>query len=232
MSSDGTCPLTGNVLWWVFPCLCTFRPSGRKRLLVGKGPVVGTKLWWCLPHLFSPQKLCLTSVCFPSFFPTTPAPPGVSFPPLLLHQAFLSHHSCFKGFASHSSLPTTPVPHVFLSHHSCFTRVCFIQFSSHSCSTCFFFSATPASQTRSALAGKKCPPALAAQQQAGLHLSTAFFLYMEHSCFWMKLHTNISQSDSLASISRFTWAGFRTGAWFRTGDCNLTGSGSKLLFGC
>ena len=144
MSSHRKCPLTGNVLWWVFPCLCTFRPSGRKRLLVGK------VMWWelssggacptCFPTLLyllncSLQKLCLTRVCFP----TTPAPPGVSFPPLLLHQAFLSHHSCFtrvcftqfsshhscstrrffpttpasQGFASHSSLPTTPVPQVF-----------------------------------------------------------------------------------------------------------------------
>ena len=40
LSSGGKCPLTGNVLWWVFPCLCTFRPSGRKSLLVGK------VLWW------------------------------------------------------------------------------------------------------------------------------------------------------------------------------------------
>ena len=51
-----------------FPCLCTFRPSGRKRLLVGK------VLWWklssggacptCFPTLLylpncSSQKLCL-----------------------------------------------------------------------------------------------------------------------------------------------------------------------------
>ena len=142
MSSDGKCPLTGNVLWWVFPCLCTFRPSGRKRLLVGK------VLWWelssggacptCFPTLlYLPNcylpKLCLTRVCFP----TTPAPPGVSFPPLLLHKGLL-HTVLFPPLLFHM---------FFLSDPSCFTRVCFTQFSSHhSCSTSFFFPTTPASQ--------------------------------------------------------------------------------------
>ena len=126
MSSGGKCPLTGNVLWWVFACLCTFRISGRKKFLVGK------VLWWelssggacpiCFPTLLylpncSPQidkgVLPHHSCSTRRFFPTTPAPPGVP-----------SHHSCStkrffpttpasQGFASHSSLPTTPVPHVF-----------------------------------------------------------------------------------------------------------------------
>ena len=195
LACSGSGPLVGNVLWWTCPLtgnvvgvslplhFSTLRPNGSG----GKSPVVGTKLWWCLPHLLSPQKLCLTRVCFPSFFPTTPAPPGVSFPPLLLHKGLL-HTVLFPPLLFHMFL---------LSHHSCFTRVCFTQFSSHhSCSTCSFFPTTPASQgfasqTRSALAGKKCLPALAAQQQAGLHLKKhRFLLYMEHSCFWMKLHTD------------------------------------------
>ena len=101
MSSGGKCPLTGNVLWWVFPCLCTFRPSGRKRLLVGK------VLWWEL----SSGGACPT--CFPTllYLPNCPLQKlhTVLFPPLLFHKFFLSDHSCF----------TRVYFTQFSSHHSC-----------------------------------------------------------------------------------------------------------------
>ena len=54
MSSHRTCPLTGNVLWWVFLHFSTLR---QEKASGGKNPVVGTKLWWCLPHLFSNASL-------------------------------------------------------------------------------------------------------------------------------------------------------------------------------
>ena len=174
----------------VFPCLCTFRPSGRKKVSGGKSPVVGTKLWWRLPHLFS--NASLSSKLFS--------------PKALLDKGVLPHHSCStrrffpttpasQGFASHSSLPTTPVPHVFsfrplllhkgllhtvlfppllfhkffLSHRSCFTRVCFTQFSSHhSCSTSFFFPTSPAPQ---GLASHSSLPTTPAPQGFASHSS-------------------------------------------------------------
>ena len=211
LACSGSGPLVGNVLWWEMSSHRTcplvgvslpqhFSTLGQEKASGGKSPVVGTKLWWCLPHLFSnaslssklfspkalldkgalPRHSCSTR----RFFPTTPAPPGVSFPPLLLHKGLLHtvlfppllFHMFFfpttpasQGFASHSSLPTTPVPQVFLSHHSCFTRVCFTQFSSHhSCSTSFFFPTSPAPQ---GLASHSSLPTTPAPQGFASHSS-------------------------------------------------------------
>ena len=193
LACSGSGPLVGNVLWWEMsshrkcPLVGVslplhFSTLRQEKASGGKSPVVGTKLWWCLPHLFSnasrssklfspkalldkgvlPRHSCSTR----RFFPTTPAPPGVSFPPLLLHKGLLHtvlfppllFHMFFfpttpasQGFASHSSLPTTPVPQVFsfpplLLHKGLFHTVLFPPllfhkfFLSHqSCSTraCF-----------------------------------------------------------------------------------------------
>ena len=106
MSSGAKCPLTGNVLWWVFPCLCTFRPSGRKRLLVGK------VLWWelssggacptCFPTLLylpncSPQKLCLVGYS------------SSSSSPLICTGSLLEHIKCWYPFSLPPKLHLCPL---------------------------------------------------------------------------------------------------------------------------
>ena len=189
MSSGGKCPLTGNVLWWVFPCLCTFRPSGRKRLLVGK------VLWWEL----SSGGACPT--CFPTllYLPNCPLQKlhTVLFPPLLFHKFFLSDHSCFtrvcftqfsshhscstsfffptspapQGLPSHSSLPATPAPQGFASHSSHPTTPASQGLASH-----ISLPTTPASQ------GFCFPTTLASQGFAFPPLLLHKGLFTHHSC--------------------------------------------------
>ena len=119
MSSGGRCPLTGNVLWWVFPCLCTFRPSGRKRLLVGK------VLWWklssggacptCFPTLLylpncSPQKLCLVGYS------------SSSSSPLICTGSLLEHIKCWYPFSLPPKLHLCPLGQNWATPKGCTKR--------------------------------------------------------------------------------------------------------------
>ena len=97
----------------------------------------------------SPQKLCLQKLR--ALFPVNPTEPPVKLQPpvgfhvsrqgcaspLLLHQAFLSHHSC----STRRFFPTTPAPpHVsflpLLLHQVCFRGDEFLELSRTSCESC------------------------------------------------------------------------------------------------
>ena len=210
-ASGGKSPVVGTKLWWCLPHL--FSNASLSSKLSSPKTSHSSLPTTPVPQVFSFRPLLLHKGLLHT----------VLFPPLLFHKFFLSDHSCFtrvcftqfsshhpasQGFASHSSLPTTPVPQVFsfrplllhkglfhtvlfppllfhksfLSHHSCFTtRVCFTQFSSHhSCSTSFFFPTSPAPQ---GLASHSSLPTTPASQGFASHISLPTTPASQGFCF-------------------------------------------------